>query len=434
MKIEHLQNCQVETPREIVELVWTLACALRKGGKFSRVVDLGAGDARFSRRAQAYDQYTGVEVDKAKVKGLNLPLNVEVVLADAMKWKGAGFDLCIGNPPYIRHHNLDPKWRAEVLEQIAKESGVNLKLTANLFVLFLMQALLRTHENGLVVQLIPFEWVTRPSASELRDYINANKWDVTVYRFNTDIFPRVLTTASVTIIDKSSRNGRWSFSEIGKDGLVKSLQHPSGHATEVLLYEDRKGNLYGLRGLSPGGQDLFVLTEEERLHFSLKKRRDVVPCVTTLRAVPGDVQHLTTESFQKHFVGAGKRCWLIRSDRDIVSDELRRYLDSVGNRWQQYSTCTDRELWWHYRPHPTPALLISSGFVGKTPKLLVNSIGAIAVGSVYGIISLGDDVPEQIAQKLREYDFEQRVVSHSNNLKKVEVRQLNTVLAQLADR
>lgn len=431
MKTEHLQNCQVETPHEIVDLVWKLACAKRENRRFSSVVDFGAGDARFAKNSSAYDEYTGVEMDKIKVAGLRLPEKAKVVIADAMVWKGAGFDLCIGNPPYIRHHHLDPKWRADVLHRITLESGVKLKQSGNVFVLFLMQALLRTHNNGLVVQVIPFEWVSRPSASPLRDYIDQNKWDVTVYRFNTDIFPRVLTTASVTVIDKSSRNSKWSFAEIGKDGKTKEFEQPSGHAIEVLSYENRRGSLFGLRGLSPGGQDIFVLTEEERLQFSLKKKRDVVPCVTSLRAVPSDLRELDVDTFNRYFVTASKRCWLIRSDLENISSELRFYLDSVGDRWKRYSTCTVRKIWWLYRPHPKPAMLIASGFVGKTPKLLVNTIGAIAVGSVYGIVSTEKKLPEQVAEKLWAFDFEQCVVSHSNNLKKVEVRQLNTVLAQL---
>lgn len=432
MKKEHLQDCQVETPHEIVDLVWRIACAARASGKFGNVIDLGAGDARFAAKSSAYRKYTGIEMDRTKANSLTLPKNANVIVADAMSWEGSGYGLCIGNPPYIRHHNLDPKWRTTVLNRIAERSGVELKQTANLFILFLMQGLLSTHDKGLVVQLIPFEWVTRPNAAELRAYIDSKKWNVTVYRFNVDIFPTVLTTASITVIDKASSGGQWKFAEIGKDGLTKELKHPSGHSEEVLTYKKKRDeNLYCLRGLSPGGQDIFVLTEEERLHFSLRKNRDVIPCVTSLRAVPIEAHDLTTEMFKQHFIDAGRRCWLICSHKDTISSELKNYLSSVGDRWTNYATCVIREVWWRYKSHPKPLLLVASGFVGTAPKVLVNSIGAIAAGSVYGVISLGDTVADQLAAGIRAYDFEKRVVSHSNNLKKVEVRQLNTVLAQL---
>ncbi|MDO9006056.1 MAG: Eco57I restriction-modification methylase domain-containing protein [Aquabacterium sp.] len=430
MKTEHLQSCQVATPREIVDLVWAFARAQRPNHKFGKVIDLGAGDARFAFQADAYFDYQGVETDVSKISGVKLPLGAEVLIGDAMQISLKDFDLCIGNPPYIRHHKLDPEWRDGVLDALKARSGFQLKKTANLFILFLMQALLSTKKGGLVVQLIPFEWVSRPSASELRDYIKQQGWDVSVFRFDTDIFPRVLTTASITIIDKSGTSGKWTFAEIGKNGTTKALNYASG-SNEVLSYQDRDGGAYGLRGLSPGGQDIFVLTEEERLHFSLQRDRDVIACVTSLRYLPQDVATLNEAIFQKYFVQAGKRCWLIRSDKAKLSTSLQAYISNVGTRWQKYTTCTLRDTWWRYKPHPAPALIISSGFVGKTPKVLVNPVKAIAVGSVYGIITKNYHGVSELADQLRGFDFEKRVVSHSNNLKKVEVRQLNSVLTEL---
>lgn len=431
MKDEHFQRCQVETPHDIVRLLWTIALGRRDGKRFERVVDLGAGDARFALATHAYEHYVGVERDKTKAPK-KLPRGASVVLGDALLWKERGFDLCIGNPPYIRHHHLEPKWRSKVLASFEAENEVALKRTANIFVLFLMQALRCTSDDGLVVQLVPFEWVTRPSAKELRDHIRQQKWEVTVLRFNSEIFPRVLTTASISIIDKRSRSGQWNYGEVGEDGQIKALKQPSGSTRKVLAYAPRGEQLYGLRGLSPGGQDIFVLTEEERLHFSLRKGRDVVPCITSLRHLPPAEAVLDAAAFERHFVAAGKRCWLIRSDRDTLSPALEAYLAHVGDRWKVYTTCTSRSTWWRYRPHATPQLLFSSGFVGRTAKVLVNEVGAVAVGSVYGIFQSGRGSPLAVAAKLKEYDFVSRVVSHSNNLKKVEVRQLNAALGELS--
>ncbi len=401
---------------------------------FPRVLDLGAGDARFARRRDAYESYTGVEIDRKKAQAAVLPAGATVQVTDAMRFRGEAYDLCIGNPPYIRHHNLDKEWRAKTLERFSNLAGVSIKSTANAFVLFLLQSLLKTAEHGLIVQLVPFEWVTRPSAKELRDYIDLMGWRVSVYRFSAEIFPNVLTTASISIIDKSGKESGWEFGEIGRDGIITALQHPSGSATAVLPYENGTPELYGLRGLSPGGQEIFVLTEQERLHFSLKRNRDVVPCVTTLRHIALDTKELNNALFQEHFVAAGKRCWLIRSDRDDLSPELNNYLHHVGERWKKYSTCTARSTWWRYRIHPKPALLFSSAFVGKTSKVLVNSVGAIAVGAVYGIMAFDEAAiaADNLAKRLRQYDFRERVVSHSNNLKKVEVKQLNAALAEIS--
>lgn len=436
VKPEHLQRCQVATPPDVVDLLWRLALAARKGAEFDSVLDLGAGDARFARSAVArFDRYLGVERDRHKITVTSdLPKRARVVCGDALAWRGHRVSLAIGNPPFIKAAHLHPEWRASALDRLEAQSGVRLKDTANAYVLFLLQAMLRTRDDGLVVQLVPYEWVSRPSAAELRAYLRAQRWDVRVFRFNADLFPRVLTTASVVIIDKRSTQGRWEFGEIERNGTLRTFTSPSGTAKSVLPYAGRDGNVHALRGLSPGGQEIFVLTEQQRLHFGLRKKRDVVPCVTSLRRLTADTGVLDGETFRRDFVESGARCWLIRSDRPNWSAQLSAYLASVGTRWKRYSTCTNRSQWARYVSHPAPALLVSSGFVGKAPKVVVNEVGAIAVGSVYAVLTRRSK-PKlvQLACRLRAYDFSRRLVHHSNNLRKIEVRQLNAVLQRVGD-
>jgi hypothetical protein len=179
LKNKDLQRCQVATPYEIVDLAWRIARSRRPGRKFSSVLDLGAGDARFSRARDAFSQYVGVELDRTRSNGVAFSGAIRIVHADAMHWRDSGYALSIGNPPFIKFHHLEPVWREEVLGDIERQSGVRLKRTANLFSFFLMQALLRTAHDGLVVQIVPYEWVTRPSTEELRAYIRDNGWDVT---------------------------------------------------------------------------------------------------------------------------------------------------------------------------------------------------------------------------------------------------------------
>ena len=432
MKPSHLKRCQVETPPDVVSLVWDFIRQRRPGTVFDSVLDLGAGDGRFAHVKGAYRHYVGIECDPKKAQRAVLPKGAELVVADAFAWKGASHDACVGNPPYIRHHGLDSTWRDRAHGVIADHGGPELKKTANAFVLFLTQALLRTADDGIVAQVVPYEWVTRPSALELRNFIQAKGWNVYVYRFDVDIFPTVLTTASITLIDKSMRDGTWTFGSVGRDGEIRLTPHPSGTRSKVLDYAQGSEHCRALRGLSPGGQDIFVLTEEQRLFNGLHKSRDVRPCVVSLRCLDPHADILDRALFERMYVHAGRPCWLIRSDRQQLSPALARYLDSVGDRWKVYSTCTTRAVWWRYRPHPAPPVLVSSGFKGKAPKVLVNEVGAVALGGVYGIVGSGAaDSSEEIAAALKGYDFQRRVVHQANGLKKIEVRQLNAVLDEL---
>jgi hypothetical protein len=240
------------------------------------------------------------------------------------------------------------------------------------------------------------------------------------------IFPGVLTTASISIVDKARRDGSWKYYDITPSYRVIPRQGVADSEAGVLDYAAR-GRIWGLRGLSPGTQKIFTLTEGERIRAGLGKR-DVVPCVTTLKDVPRSLRSLSRTSFKKHFIQAGKKCWLIRSHEDKKSAELTAYLESVPLTDRQNYTCQNQTPWFRYRPHPVPRLLFSSGFTTFGPKVLVNSVGARTVGSVWGIHGQKISSLRRLQKYLLAIDFEKQVVAHANTLKKVEVRQLNSVL------
>lgn len=425
MKSEFLGTCQVATPMDIVEGMWKIAESHLEN--IRGVLDLGAGDGRFSRYGK-YENYLGFEVDKRRLPETPLPKNARITNADAFsKWSN-DFGLCIGNPPYIRANRLDRKWRERVTKELEKRTGVRLLYTSNLFVLFMALALLRTNSNGLVIQLVPFEWVSRPSAKGLREFIQKNKWHVDVYRFNQAVFDRVLTTASIAIIDKSNTDGEWSYFQLDRDFSRTKIDHPSGSARNVLPHSDRHEFAHALRGLSPGSQEIFAITEHERLLHGLKLDEDVCPCITSLKPLPKEVQSLTTLIFKKYYVNAGERCWLIRSDKELLSHRLQDYLESVGDGWKKYSTCTERAKWWQFRIHPIHPLLMASGFNHFGPKIVKNAAKVVALGSVYSIYAKGLSRVRLLNDRLRKFNFEAQVVSHANNLKKIEIKQLNSVL------
>jgi hypothetical protein len=79
--------------------------------------------------------------------------------------------------------------------------------------------------------------------------------------------------------------------------------------------------------------------------------------------------------------------------------------------------------------------LAATGFTSYGPKILLNDVGAYAVGSVCGVHTQKRKVNFRRLRKfLAKIDFEKRVVAHSGALKKIEIRQLNTVLNRFSAR
>lgn len=415
------------TPERVVSLFWKLIKQHRQ--RLGSVLDMGAGDCVLANGG-AFDEYIGVEIDRKRVANAKPPANGRVIHGCVFRHEGAGYDACIGNPPYQRHHDIRSPWKERTVARLNHELGVALDKHCNLYIYFFCLGLLKTHPEGLVALIVPYEWVSRPSAEALRKYIQKNRWAVSVYRFQMPIFDGVLTTACVSIVDKRCRDGRWKYHDIAQDWRVTVRQGITDSKEGVLEYSER-GRSWALRGLSPGTQKVFTLTEGERIHAGLE-RRDVVPCVTTLRRVPRDLRALSAAAFQKHFVRARAKCWLIRSFEGERSRSLNAYLEAVPQKDRQTYTCRNQSPWFNYHAHPVPQILVGSGFTRFGPKVLINSVGAHAVGSVLGIHGKARLALRSLQAYLLKINFETRVVAHAKTLKKLEVKQLNSVLNEFA--
>ncbi len=420
-----LDRCQIDTPDNVVDGFWKVLKRHRQA--IGDVVDLGAGDGRFAFGG-SYRLYHGYEIDRTRLPVGSLPNSANVFHKCAFEIEREDYDVCVGNPPYVRHHDIEAGWREELVQRIKRDFGVEANRLSNLFVYFMCLGLSKTKDDGLVALLIPFEWVSRPSTRPLRELIGKKRWDVHVYRFRDAVFKGVLTTASISVIDKAGHSGRWRYYDLTPDFVIAPKRQASGSIHRVLAYQ-RREEVWALRGLSPGSQDFFTLTDKEMASAGLKNS-DVAPCVTSLRNLPAHVSRLTERAFKKYFVDANRKCWLIRTD-GTLSHRLRKYIKTVSPAVRQNYTCRERTPWFKYKPHPAPRIFYGSGFTSFGPKFVVNEIGAAAVGSVYGIHSSCRLNASRMRQRLAVVDFEGRVVSHAKTLKKVEIGQMNSMLKTL---
>ena len=419
-----LPRSLVDTPVDIVSVFWKIVQRYRQ--QIPNVLDLGAGDGRFAVGGGQYDEYVGVEIDTDRKPATGLPISAKISYECVFQHEKEGYAACVGNPPYARHHDIEPGWRDEIAKRISELTGYDVNQTCNLYVYFLFLALLKSCTDGLVAMIVPYEWVARPAALPLRNYINKHGWQVDTYRFSEPIFRSVETTASISIIDKKNPSGLWNFSSIDRGGDVTALPGITGSKDPLLDYSAR-GKIWSMRGMSPGTQTVFTLTESQRINAGLSTD-DVYRCVTSLRDVPNDFSNLTQEVFKYQFVDKDLKCWLVRSDEKHLSDQLQVYLDGIPQELRSTSTCLNRTPWYRYRLFDPPDLFVSSGFVGSRPKSLVNSVGAYAVGAVHGVYNVPLEIRESLQDFLSSSELSTRVVAHSGRLRKLEIRQLNTVL------
>lgn len=422
----YLDRCQVDTPDFWVGQVWKLVQAKRTA--IGKVVEFGAGDGRFACYGD-FDSYIGYEIDHARVAERKLPSNARLINECAFEASVCDADVCIGNPPYVRNQDLPAGWRDIVAPKLKKSLGVQISGLANAWQYFFFKALAATKKNGLVALVVPYEWVSRPSAKVLREYIKERGWSVDVYRLPDTVFSRVLTTSSITIIDKIG-DGEWRYFDMNELGNYTLAKAETLSEHNVLAYESSHTGARAKRGLSPGTQKIFVLTESERVRYGLSKYIDVVPAVTTLRHLPNGLELLDKAAFEDEFVNKGMRCWLVRTDKPLTIN-LSAYFESVPEDQRSTSTCTGRDIWWKFSMPRIPALLVATGFRGVRTKFLRNNVGAMAVGSVAGIYVEKSDSVSMLMNGLKGVNLKGRLVSHSNGLFKLEINQLNALIKEI---
>jgi hypothetical protein len=391
------------------------------------VLDLGAGDARFAARGR-FDSYVAVEIDPKRRPTSPVRPNVIYQIQCALDVQGQ-YDLCIGNPPYIRHQDLTTQWKARASTRIFRDFQIRPDGRSNAYLYFMWCALATTSSKGLCALVVPSDWLTRPSAAGFRAYLKKKAWAVDVFRLQDDQFPGVQTTACITLIDKSASAASIRAHSHAADGAWK-LESEASTAPRFLAYAKGRAELYACRGYSTGSQAAFVLTEAQRRKARVEQKH-CRPCVTSLRHVPKDLHALDDAAFRKYVVDAGKRCWLLRTDMNPLPPAMRAWLSRVPPAVRENWTCSTRPKWYRFSMPPVPLILYGSGFHGRGPRILANTIGARAIGAVHGVHgprSYAD--MDALAEFLAGLDFGRRVVTHSGGLRKIDVRQMNGVLAR----
>jgi adenine-specific DNA-methyltransferase len=170
------------TPSTIVRAMVEWAAT---GPAPSRIVDPGAGTARFAvaaGRKFPKAEITCVELDPlaAMLARANLAVSgmterSQVLLTDYRQYaplprQHAGGTLYIGNPPYVRHHQISPDWKSW-LTTTARARGHHASQLAGLHVYFFLATVLLAAPGDRGVFITAAEWLDVNYGSLVRDLV-----------------------------------------------------------------------------------------------------------------------------------------------------------------------------------------------------------------------------------------------------------------------
>lgn len=164
------------TPPWLVQRMLDLAAS--RGG-FDTIVDCGAGTGRFAMAAARRFPHARVIAVEAhaevasmlrqRLRDGALADRVEVLEADFRSAALAlrGRTLFIGNPPYVRHHDIAPEWKAWYRSAMAA-LGIGASRLAGLHAQFMLRAAASMRDGDLMLFVTAAEWLDNGYGGALR--------------------------------------------------------------------------------------------------------------------------------------------------------------------------------------------------------------------------------------------------------------------------
>jgi hypothetical protein len=205
----------VYTPRELVVGMTRWAGRHREAHAVMRVVDPGAGSGRFLREAGARfpsAELVAVEVDPVAVAVLRANLHVagygerlRVIQRDyrtAELGTTRGRTLFLGNPPYVRHHELET-WGKVWLREQASGLGLRASKLAGLHAHFFLATALHGRAGDFGAFVTSAEWLDINYGLLVRELLVGPLGGLGVELLDATLqpFPGAMTTAAITTFE-----------------------------------------------------------------------------------------------------------------------------------------------------------------------------------------------------------------------------------------
>ncbi|MDR2386884.1 MAG: Eco57I restriction-modification methylase domain-containing protein [Deltaproteobacteria bacterium] len=327
---------------------------------------------------------TALEIDPVLAKAAaNLwhDFNITIVKADFTQSDPIDkYNLIICNPPYVRHHLIDPDQKNLIRQRTKLISGINFSGLAFLYCHFLSQSIQWMDEGALAGWLIPSEFMEVNYGKALKEFLLTKTDLFRIHRFDMAKlqFKDALVTSALVWFRKSplkSKSLEFSFGnslnfpsviiKINKVDLLNQdkwnhLSDSQSPKNEKNLSAPKLKDYFQVkRGIATGANDFFIL-EETRIHqlgLPLEFFRPILPSLRFLKTLEIEADEFGHTILPKP---------LFLLDCHLNEDEIKknyptlfRYLESgrlkVANRY----LCRSRKCWYFQEQRQVPLFVCS---------------------------------------------------------------------------
>jgi adenine-specific DNA-methyltransferase len=228
---------QTFTPPDIVATM--LAWARGHGrNKITRIVDPGTGTGRYTRAAlQAFPhaQAVSVELDpvvavllRANLEACGLSARCQVVVDDYRNLQLPAIEdstLFIGNPPYVRHHQISAHWKKWYTAGLKARGASGSKL-AGLHLHFFLKTCMLASAKDLGCFITAAEWLDAGYGSGLRELLTGPLGGISVFLAEPELrlFHDALASAAITAFAPGAPAKHIRFSRFSSVPAARNLE------------------------------------------------------------------------------------------------------------------------------------------------------------------------------------------------------------------
>jgi adenine-specific DNA-methyltransferase len=415
---------QTYTPAPIVASMVRWAAA---HGQPVRVVDPGTGSGRYllaAGRQFPGAALTGADIDpvattmaRGNLAAAGLAERAEIVLAD---YRGltmgavGGSTLYLGNPPYVRHHQIEPVWK-QWLVQAAAERGLPASQLAGLHVHFFLATARLGHPGDYGAFITSAEWLDVNYGRLVRELLLDGLGGTAIHVLEPTLepFPGTATTGAITCFMLGTRPTSVRLRRVARMRDLGRLEGGRAVARGRLAAAARWSPLTRAarrlpagfvelgevcrvhRGAVTGANDIWVMARgtadlpERVLFASVTRARELFAAGTEL-ADTGSLRVVVD----------------LPADLDVLETTERRQVDRFLRRARAAGgadgyIARTRRAWWSIGLR-APAPLLATYMARRPPAFVRNLAGARHINIAHGIYPR-EHLPEPAIARLAEH-------------------------------
>jgi hypothetical protein len=396
------------TPSEIVDSM--IAWAKSQNRLPVRIVDPGAGSGRFTIAAAKVfpnAKLIAVELDplaalllRANASVLGFEHRLELKLIDFRSLEISevnGPTLYIGNPPYVRHHQIEKNWKSW-FAQTAKSIGFAASNLAGLHIHFFLKTRAIAKPGDFGAYITASEWMDVNYGSLLRKMLANGLGGTSLHVINPCAMPffDTLSTGAITCFRIGNRPSEFLMRTVDEIDQLKSLdtgrpvawgELKNSNKWSILIRNSHVpigdnielGELFRVhRGQVTGKNEVWIAGT----HASDIPDRFLFPCITRARELIESGQTLGNSSHLRRVIDLPNDLDRLESSEFAAVHRFLKW--AVTNGGDKGWVATHRRKWWSVGLRE-PAPILCTYMARQAPSFVRNVVGAFHLNIAHGL-------------------------------------------------